>query len=118
MPMTSTAVTGAAEAGMGIGSFNDLIAALHAAVRVPLVLHGSSGVADAGMTTAVARGMTKINIATHLNKAFTEAVRAHLAADPHVVDTRRYLGEGRDAVAREVARLLGVLKSARTVAAA
>jgi fructose-bisphosphate aldolase class II len=91
----------------------DLIAALRARVPVPLVLHGSSGVADADMTTAVERGMTKINIATHLNKVFTEAVRRHLAADRHVVDTRRYLGAGRDAVAGEVTRLLGVLTSTR-----
>jgi fructose-bisphosphate aldolase class II len=96
----------------------DLIAALHAAVPVPLVLHGSSGVADADMTTAIERGMTKINIATHLNKSFTEAVRAHLASDPHVVDTRKYLGAGRAAVAREVTRLLGVLRSAGAAAEA
>jgi len=46
----------------------DLIAALRAAVPVPLVLHGSSGVADGDLRTAIARGVTKINIATHLNK--------------------------------------------------
>jgi fructose-bisphosphate aldolase class II len=96
----------------------ELISALRAAVPVPLVLHGSSGVADADMTTAIECGMTKINIATHLNNAFTEAVRRHLAADPGVVDTRRYLGAGRDAVATEVARLLRVLKSAGAGASA
>jgi fructose-bisphosphate aldolase class II len=86
-----------------------LIGALHGAVPVPLVLHGSSGVSDAGLAEAVARGMTKINIATSLNKAFTEAVRDHLAAHPAVVDTRAYLGAGRDAVTAEVTRLLGIL---------
>jgi fructose-bisphosphate aldolase class II len=92
----------------------DLIAQLRAAVPVPLVLHGSSGVADADMTTAIERGMTKINVATHLNKAFTDAVREHLAGDPSGVDTRRYLGAGREAVTREVERLLGVLGAAGT----
>jgi fructose-bisphosphate aldolase, class II len=86
-----------------------LIGTLHGAVPVPLVLHGSSGVSDAGLAEAVARGMTKINIATHLNKAFTAAVRDHLAAHPAVVDTRAYLGAGRDAVTAEVTRLLGIL---------
>ncbi|MDN3359164.1 class II fructose-bisphosphate aldolase [Actinomadura sp. DC4] len=88
-----------------------LIAALHEAVPVPLVLHGSSGVPDADLTAAVDAGMTKINIATQLNKVFTAAVRDRLAADPALVDTRRYLGAGRDATAAEVARLLGVLRS-------
>jgi len=86
-----------------------LIARLHAAVSVPLVLHGSSGVPDAVLTAAVSAGMTKINIATQLNKVFTAAVRRYLSAEPAVVDPRRYGSAGRDAVAPEVARLLGVI---------
>lgn len=85
-----------------------LIAELAAAVPVPLVLHGSSGVPDAGLIGAVAAGMTKVNIATHLNAALTRAVRQALV-DEAVVDPRKYLGPGRDAVAAEVARLLGLL---------
>jgi fructose-bisphosphate aldolase, class II len=86
-----------------------LIERLAAAVPVPLVLHGSSGVPDDDLRRAVTAGMTKVNIATQLNKTFTAAVREFLDADPTVVDTRKYLGAGRDAVAAEVARLLGVL---------
>jgi len=90
----------------------DLIAEIHRAVPVPLVLHGSSGVPDAGLAAAVAAGMTKINVATRLNKAFTGAVRACLAADPALVDPRRYGAAAREAVAAEVTRLLGVLRAA------
>lgn len=89
-----------------------LIAAIHRAVPVPLVLHGSSGVPDAGLAAAVTAGMTKINVATQLNKVFTGAVRSYLAADPDVVDPRRYGAAARDAVAAEVTRLLGVLGAA------
>lgn len=87
----------------------ELIRAIAAEVDVPLVLHGSSGVPDAGLTAAIAAGLTKINIATHLNKALTAAVRAALSADLDLVDPRRYLGPGRDAVTAEVARLLQLL---------
>ncbi|GII03216.1 class II fructose-bisphosphate aldolase [Planobispora takensis] len=87
-----------------------LIAELHAALPVPLVLHGSSGVPDDTLREAVRHGMKKINIATHLNKAFTRAIRDHLAADEKVVDPRKYVKAGRTAVAGEVARLLGVLR--------
>jgi fructose-bisphosphate aldolase class II len=86
-----------------------LIERLRAAVPVPLVLHGSSGVSDDDLRRAVAAGMTKVNIATQLNKTFTTAVRMYLEAYPAVVDTRKYLGVGRDAVETEVARLLAVL---------
>ena len=85
-----------------------LIARIHGAVGVPLVLHGSSGVPDAALAAAVGAGMTKINVATQLNKTFTAAVRDRLAADPSLVDPRRYGAAGRDAVAIEVTRLLRV----------
>ena len=87
----------------------DLIAALRDAVPVPLVLHGASGVSDDGLARAVARGIVKVNVGTQLNKAFTAAVRDYLAANPDVVDPRKYLEPGRAAMAAEVARLLTVL---------
>ena len=89
-----------------------LIERLRAAVGVPLVLHGSSGVGDTDLSKAVTSGMTKVNISTHLNKIFTRTVREQLAAAPEVADPRRYLGPARKAVESEVARLLGVLAGA------
>jgi len=88
------------------------IAELRAAVPVPLVLHGSSGVADHDLTRAVKEGMTKINISTHLNNTLTRALRTYLEQHPSVVDPRKYLGAGRDAMRDEVVRLLGVLNAA------
>jgi fructose-bisphosphate aldolase class II len=90
-----------------------LITAIARAVSVPLVLHGSSGVPDADLAAAVAAGMTKVNIATQLNKVFTAAVRRCLAADAGLVDPRKYGAAGRAAIAPEVARLLGVLGAGR-----
>jgi fructose-bisphosphate aldolase class II len=86
----------------------DLIAALRDSVPVPLVLHGSSGVPDAGLLAAVRAGMTKVNIATHLNQVFTRAMVERLEQSP-TVDTRKYLGAARDAVTDEAARLLRLL---------
>jgi fructose-bisphosphate aldolase, class II len=87
----------------------DLIKRISATVGVPLVLHGSSGVPDHMLVEAVQAGLTKINIGTQLNKVFTAAVRKVLADDQRLVDPRKYASAGRDAVAAEVARLLGVL---------
>src|SRR5690625_6141068 len=50
--------------------------------------------------------MTKINVSTHLNKVLTGAVREFLAADPDVVDTRKWMRAGRDAGAAEAERLM------------
>jgi fructose-bisphosphate aldolase class II len=86
-----------------------LISRLRDALTVPLVLHGSSGVPDEEIRRAVAAGMTKINISTHLVSVFTSAVRETLGADPDLVDSRKYLGPAREAVTQEAARLLQVL---------
>ncbi len=85
---------------------HDLIRALRAALPVPLVLHGSSGVPDEELRAAVHNGMTKINIGTALNVAFTGAVRDALTTR---VDPRTYLAPARDAMATVVTTLLKVI---------
>jgi fructose-bisphosphate aldolase class II len=84
----------------------ELITRLKDAVQMPLVLHGSSGVADETLVAAIRAGMTKINVSTHLNGFFTRAVREYLDAHPAVVDSRKYIAAGRDALVVETARLL------------
>lgn len=86
-----------------------LIQRLHAAVPVPLVLHGSSGVPDDELRRAVAAGIAKVNVGTALNVAMTDAVRATLAGAPDMVDPRKYLGPAREAVSATVLALLGVI---------
>jgi len=87
----------------------DLISEIARTVSVPLVLHGSSGVSDPDLQKAVKAGMSKINIATHLNNVFTHEIREALGANPKLVDPRKYIAPGREAVADEVARLLTLL---------
>ena len=92
------------------------IALLAQAVPVPLVLHGSSGVADADIARAVRAGLTKINIATHLNVTMTAALREYLDGHPSVVDPRKYLGVARSALADETARLIAVIAGTTSAA--
>jgi fructose-bisphosphate aldolase class II len=88
----------------------DLIQEIAKTVGVPLVLHGSSGVSDPDLERAVKAGMSKINIATHLNNVFTHEIRQVLEANSKLVDPRKYIAPGRDSVAAEVARLLTLLQ--------
>ena len=87
----------------------DLIARLSAAVPVPLVLHGSSGVPDAALADAVAAGIRKVNVGTALGIVGTAALRRELAERPDVVDPRSYLRGVRAAIRDEVARLAAVV---------
>lgn len=96
---------------------NGLIRELRDAVPVPLVLHGSSGVADGGLREAIRSGIVKVNVSTHLNGVFTGTVRERLGADARMVDPRKYLGPAREAMAVESARLLRVIAGQEAVAA-
>ncbi|WP_328464318.1 class II fructose-bisphosphate aldolase [Streptomyces sp. NBC_00448] len=115
-----TAATGVDSLAVAVGSSHamtertahldhELIGRLRESVGVPLVLHGSSGVSDGELRRAVAAGMSKVNIGTALNIAFTTAVRDHLAANPTAVDPRRYLRPARDAMTATAAHMLRVV---------
>ncbi|MFB7497553.1 ketose-bisphosphate aldolase [Streptomyces sp. NPDC056161] len=86
-----------------------LLGRLAVAVPVPLVLHGSSGLPDDELRAAVAGGIAKVNVGTALNVAMTGAIRDFLRAHPAAVDSRTYLGVGREAMAREVTRTVRAL---------
>jgi fructose-bisphosphate aldolase class II len=88
---------------------HELISRLADAVRIPLVLHGSSGVTDTALSEAVRSGIRKVNVGTALNIAFTQAVRSKLADDSELVDPRTYLTDARTAIAGVVADLLRVI---------
>jgi fructose-bisphosphate aldolase class II len=76
--------------------------AIRAAVDIPLVLHGSSGVTDACVAEGIKLGLCKVNVATQLNQAFTRAVRTKLSDDPKEVDPRKYLNPAREAMVEQV----------------
>lgn len=90
----------------------DLIAKIRHAVHVPLVLHGSSGVADTDLLRAVRSGIVKVNIGTILNVAFTVAIRESLR-DRSLVDPRDYLAPARAGVASVAARLAATVSAPR-----
>jgi fructose-bisphosphate aldolase class II len=91
----------------------DLITRLREAVPVPLVLHGSSGVADDQLRDGIRAGLTKINVGTALNIGYTQAVRSCLAADADVSDPRKYLGPARQAIVDVAADLIATISGRR-----
>ena len=76
--------------------------AIRKLVDIPLVLHGASGLSDQAVRDCIAEGICKVNFATELRIAYTDAVRAFLAADPKAFDPKKYGAPGREAVKRLV----------------
>ncbi|MFH1879923.1 MAG: class II fructose-bisphosphate aldolase [Bacillota bacterium] len=83
-----------------------LLERIRETVSVPLVLHGTSGIPCEQVRACIARGVCKVNYATELRIAFTDAVRAYLEAKPEQFDPKKYLGAGRDAVKARVMELI------------
>jgi len=55
------------------------LAAIRAAVTVPLVLHGASGLPEAQVQQAISLGVRKFNVNTEVRAAYVETLRTHLA---------------------------------------
>ena len=97
----------------------DALARIHDAVRVPLVLHGGTGIPLEFAPELIRFGVAKINFGTSLKQAYLEAVRTKLAAYQVPMSPHPFLGmggpedimvAGREAVkikARELMRALG-----------
>jgi len=105
--------------------------AIRKRVKIPLVLHGASGVPswiiekatkygaelggakgipDEHIKKAISLGISKINIDTDLRLAFTSAVREILVTSPKEFDPRKILGPAKEAmkkVAKGKMRLFG-----------
>lgn len=76
----------------------DLLCKISEIARIPIVLHGSSGVVDEDIQFAIQHGVCKVNVATQLNKAFSSAIAGHINQTPDTVDPRHYLRDARSAM--------------------
>ena len=84
--------------------------AIQAKVKLPLVLHGSSGVKEESEVEAIQYGIAKINVATMLNQAFVRGLRRGESELPDNIDPRKWLIYSREevkAVVRHKIRLFG-----------
>ena len=67
-------------------------------VSVPLVLHGASGLSDDDVKECVERGMCKVNFATELRVAYTDAGKKLLKEKPDTFDPKKLGIVGMEAV--------------------
>lgn len=67
-------------------------------VDIPLVLHGASGLSDEDVKECVERGICKVNFATELRVAYTDAVKKLLEEKPETYDPKKLGVVGMEAV--------------------
>jgi len=78
---------------------------------IPLVLHGGTGIPDDKISKAIASGISKININTDLQVAWSKAVREKLASDTSVYDPRKIIGSGETAIKTRVKEIVALFKT-------
>ncbi|OGE83173.1 MAG: hypothetical protein A3B10_01535 [Candidatus Doudnabacteria bacterium RIFCSPLOWO2_01_FULL_44_21] len=85
--------------------------AIHEKVKIPLVLHGASGVPDTQMRAAIRLGVAIFNIDTDLRVAFNKALRQNLKKHPEIYDPRKLLRPAADALQQEAEKKIKLLKA-------
>ncbi len=58
-------------------------------VNLPLVLHGASGLSTKDIQQTIKLGICKINVATELKNAFSQALKNYLTEHPEATDHHR-----------------------------
>lgn len=81
---------------------------IRALVDIPLVLHGASGLSDNEVMECVRRGICKVNFATELRAAYTDAVKKLLEDKPDTFDPKKMGSAGMDAVTELVKKRMAV----------
>ena len=68
------------------------LAEIEAAVNVPLVIHGASGLSDDDIRRLLGTSVAKFNFGTRLRQAFGSGIREYLRDNPDDFDRLRILG--------------------------
>lgn len=85
----------------------DRLAEIRQRVDVPLVLHGASGLSTDDIRRAITLGVCKVNVATELKIAFSDALKAYLLAHPAASDPRHYMIPAKAAMKEVVSKVIG-----------
>ena len=93
--------TGVSSLAVAIGTAHGFYA-IKEVVDVPLVLHGASGLSEEDVRECVERGMCKVNFATELRVAYTDAVKKLLEEKPETFDPKKLGVVAMEAVKEQV----------------
>ena len=99
--ITSLAVAIGTAHGFYVGTpvlDKERVSEIRKVVDVPLVLHGASGLSEEDVRECVERGMCKVNFATELRAAYTDAVKKLLEEKPETYDPKKLGVVGIEAV--------------------
>lgn len=93
----------------------ELIKEISKNTRVPLVLHGGTGVSKTKIIKAINCGIHKININTGLQISWNKAIRKYIINNKDVYDPRKIIGSGEQAIKATVKEIINVFRNEKEV---
>jgi fructose-bisphosphate aldolase class II len=93
----------------------DRLKEIKARIKVPIVLHGSSGVPDEVIQEAIRLGIRKVNIDTNVREAFVWGMRQAMEKNPDEIDPRKILGPARKETIEIIRQKIRVFGSSNRV---
>ncbi len=85
------------------------LAAIKKAVKIPLVLHGGSGISDIDLKKSVENGICKINVATEIKNVFTQTLKEELNKSQEI-DLRKTFPKATKAVTDLIVKKIMTIK--------
>lgn len=85
-----------------------LIENLASELLIPLVLHGGSGLSNEILEKCIESGITKININSDIQEAWSLEVKKYLKENNDVIDPRKIIGSGENAIKAVVASKVNI----------
>lgn len=89
-----------------------LLESINQKLNKPLVLHGGTGLSSEDLKKCIAGGVAKINFNTELQEAWAKALRTYILENPEVIDPRKIISSGKEAIKRVVKEKIAILNRA------
>lgn len=89
----------------------DRVSELVAAVGIPMVIHGGTGLNEETFKALIARGAVKVNISTELKITFANSLRDYLEKYPDQYDPLKLLAANREAIKGMASKFIRIFGS-------
>lgn len=89
-----------------------LLENINKALKKPLVLHGGTGLSSEDLKKCIVNGVAKINFNTELQEAWSKALKKYILKNPEIIDPRKIISSGEEAIKSVVKEKISILNSA------
>ena len=84
----------------------ETISEINNSISIPIVLHGGTGIPEKQLRKSISCGISKININTDLQVAWSKAVRKYLKYNKKVYDPRKIISSGEQAIKERIKEIV------------